>query len=155
FDVVFTHRSCEPPAGDNNGEHVSAKHRKHANNPLREKFAGALASELREFLKARLPNYMVPSHIVMLDELPLTPAGKIDRKSLPLPDTWSQADEDYVAPRTAKEAVICRIWTEVLGVERVGVADNFFALGGHSLKATQAVSRIHRELSIDIPLREI
>ena len=97
-------------------------------------------SELRSFLKAKLPEYMVPSIFMFLDALPLTPNGKIDRKALPAPDQSSpELGASYVAPRTAEEELIAEIWAEVLKVDKVGIHDNFFDLGGHSLKATQVV----------------
>ncbi len=83
--------------------------------------------ELRAYLKERLPEYMVPSAFVMLDDLPLTPNGKIDRRALPAPE-WAADGDGYVAPRTLVEEVIADIWSEVLGIKRVGAADNFFAL---------------------------
>ena len=114
------------------------------------------AGVLRRFVQERLPDYMVPSVFVPLDRLPLTPNGKIDRAALPAPD-WSQrgAEDTYVAPRTPLERQVADIWTEVLGVERVGAFDNFFELGGHSLLATQLVSRLRKTFDIELPLRNI
>jgi hypothetical protein len=118
--------------------------------------ASALAGELREFLKKRLPSYMVPSAFVFIDTFPLTPNGKLDRKALPLPETRSQEpDGSYVAPRTPTEEALARIWCEVLDLKQVGVHDNFFELGGHSLLATQAVSRTRDAFGIDIGLRAL
>jgi amino acid adenylation domain-containing protein len=114
------------------------------------------ASELREHLKAGLPEYMVPSAFVLLDELPLTLNGKVDRKALPVPDSSAASSaEDYVAPRDPVEEVIAGVWAEVLRVERVGVRDNFFDLGGHSLLATQVVSRVRQLLQVELPLRSL
>ncbi|TCP59426.1 amino acid adenylation domain-containing protein [Tumebacillus sp. BK434] len=116
---------------------------------------GAGEADLRTFLKARLPEYMVPSAFVALDRLPLTANGKVDRNALPAP-VWTGAGEGaYVAPRTETEAGIALVWQEVLGVEQVGLSDNFFALGGHSLLAAQAVSRLNRRFAIDLPLRTL
>jgi amino acid adenylation domain-containing protein len=113
-------------------------------------------AELRNYLKAKLPQYMVPSAFVLLDALPLTPNGKLDRKALPFPDASNtESDQNYVAPRTPDEEQIARIWTEVLGVNRVSIHDNFFDLGGHSLLATQLVSRVRKEFEIDLPLRSL
>ncbi|MNW26219.1 Linear gramicidin synthase subunit D [compost metagenome] len=102
--------------------------------------ASRLASELRTSMKERLPDYMVPSVIMVLEQLPVTPNGKIDRRALPEPDQ-SMAGNEYAAPRTAEEQQLARIWSDVLGVENVGVHDNFFELGGDSILSIQIVSR--------------
>jgi amino acid adenylation domain-containing protein len=109
--------------------------------------------ELRDDLKAKLPEYMVPSAFVELEALPLTPNGKIDRKVLPAPDPSSfRPEETYQAPRTQVEEVLARIWEEVLGLEQVGVHDHFFELGGQSLQATRVVSRVHDVLGVELPV---
>jgi acyl carrier protein len=109
--------------------------------------------ELRNYLSKSLPDYLIPSSFVMLERLPLTPSGKIDRKSLPAPEITREALEHvYVAPRTLIEEIVANIWSAVLGVDRVGVNDNFFELGGHSLLATQLVSRLRDRLEIELPL---
>ncbi|MGM1050704.1 MAG: amino acid adenylation domain-containing protein, partial [Bacillota bacterium] len=110
-------------------------------------------SRLRSLLSENLPDYMIPTYLVRLERLPLTPNGKVDRKALPEPENG--ASTEYVAPRNATEEVLTRIWSEVLGREKVGIYDNFFELGGHSLKGTVLVSRIHKELNIEIPLKEL
>jgi len=103
-----------------------------------------------------LPEYMAPSSIVLLDQLPLTPNGKIDRKALPAPDYAKDLLENtYVAPSTDTERTLAEIWSRVLGVETIGVADNFFMIGGHSLLATQVVSRVRQSFGIEMPLREM
>ncbi len=113
-------------------------------------------SELHSHMKERLPEYMVPSAFVLLDRLPLTANGKVDRHNLPAPSGLRpELTEEYVAPRTGIELEIVKIWTEVLSVERIGVYDNFFELGGHSLLATQVVSRLRDLLKIELPLRYI
>lgn len=114
------------------------------------------SSELRRFLQERLPEYMVPSALMLLPALPLTPNGKIDRKLLPAPD-WSERllEDAYVAPRTPVEELVANSWQQVLGVAQVGAYDNFFALGGHSLLATQVVSRVRDAFGIELPLRTI
>jgi len=111
--------------------------------------------ELRRFLKAKLPDYMVPSAFVFLEALPLTPNGKVDRKALPAPDSARPDLGAYVPPRTPVEATLAQLWAEVLGVERVGIYDSFFDLGGHSLLATQLLSRIREAFGVDLPLRRL
>jgi acyl carrier protein len=111
---------------------------------------------LREHLTQRLPHYMVPSAFVLLDELPLTRNGKVDRRALPEPDGGGiNLADKYVAPRTAAEEQLAAIWQEVLGVGRVGVHDNFFELGGHSLLATQLASRFRDVFQTELPLRNL
>ncbi len=111
---------------------------------------------LRESLKLRLPEHMVPSVIAVLDALPLTPNGKVDRNALPSPDaSLSTPVREYIAPRTRAEVQIAALWAELLHVERVGIDDDFFELGGHSLLATQSVSRLQAAFGVDVPLREL
>jgi amino acid adenylation domain-containing protein len=110
------------------------------------------AEQLRAHLKAQLPDYMVPSIIVALDALPLTPSGKLARRALPVPD-YADAAQTYVAPRTPVEEALTQIWAEVLGVDTVGIHDDFFQLGGHSLLATQLISRIRDTLKVELPLK--
>ncbi|WP_027248867.1 non-ribosomal peptide synthetase [Planktothrix agardhii] len=110
-------------------------------------------TELRQFLKAQLPEYMVPSAFVILESLPLTSNGKVDRRALPAPDF--QSEEQYVAPRNPIEEILAAIWVKVLKVEQVGIHDNFFELGGHSLLATQLISRIRKTFKVEMPLREL
>jgi amino acid adenylation domain-containing protein len=109
--------------------------------------------ELRRHLCEMLPDYMVPSAFVRSEALPLTPNGKVDRRALPAPgaDVETLVASGFVAPRTAVEEVVARIWSEVLGVEEVGVHDNFFELGGHSLLAIQALARLHDLFDIELP----
>jgi hypothetical protein len=106
-------------------------------------------TELRRWLKAQLPEYMVPAAFVWLDQLPLTPSGKLDRKALP-PPAYAIHEHAYRAPRTPIEEIIAGIWGQLLGVERVGLDDNFFELGGHSLLATQVVSRVRDRLQVEV-----
>ncbi|GAB0068503.1 non-ribosomal peptide synthetase [Pseudomonas syringae] len=113
-----------------------------------------LRDALKACLKESLPDYMVPTHFIVLDRMPLSANGKLDRKALPKPDA-SQLQRQYVAPCTEQEQQMAAIWADVLKVERVGLSDDFFELGGHSLLATQLISRIHTGLGIDIPLRLI
>ncbi len=108
--------------------------------------------KLRDFLKSKLPEYMIPSAWVQLKAFPLTPNGKIDRNSLPIPD-FASTTTQYLAPRNATEETLAKIWQEILNVPQVGIDDNFFELGGHSLLATQVVSKIRQSLSVELPLR--
>ncbi|MFB2838245.1 amino acid adenylation domain-containing protein, partial [Floridanema evergladense] len=110
-------------------------------------------NELREYLKAKLPEYMIPSAFVFLETLPLTPNGKIDRKALPAPDLNNAPTENYVAPRTPIEEILCHLFSQVLKLNQIGINDNFFEIGGHSLLATQLISRIRTHLQIELPLR--
>ncbi len=123
----------------------------YANNPLKRDWNRHLVSELREYLKAQLPDYMVPSAFVTLDTLPLTPNGKIDRKALPAADIVERNTE-YIAPRTTIELQIAQIWSEVLNLTSVGVQDNFFELGGHSLLAVRLISKIQQQFQKNLPL---
>jgi len=109
--------------------------------------------EIRQFLKAKLPDYMVPNAFVILEALPLTTNGKIDRRALPPPNL--DISDKYVAPSTPIEEILVNIWSEVLKVEKVGINDNFFELGGHSLLATQLVAQIRDRLKIELPLRQL
>ena len=113
-----------------------------------------LVDELRLFLKARLPAYMIPSAFAILESLPLTPSGKVDRRTLPRPAKIGyDGRQTYIAPRTTIELVLAELWSELLGVEQVGVDDNFFDLGGHSLLATRLVAQIGQRLQVDLPVR--
>ena len=117
--------------------------------------AGAVpdAAELKEFLARRVPDYMIPSAFVTLSALPTTASGKVDRKALPAPDwTTAMVQNEYVEPRAGSEQQLAAIWSEVLGVDRVGGHDNFFDLGGNSLLALRLISRVRAAFAIDLPL---
>jgi amino acid adenylation domain-containing protein len=114
------------------------------------------SKEMREHLKEKLPEYMMPSAFVLLEHLPLTPNGKVDRKALPAPEQGRTAQQpEYLAPRTVVEEILAGIWCEVLKVGQVGVNDDFFELGGHSLLATQVVSRARESLGVDVEIRQL
>jgi amino acid adenylation domain-containing protein len=116
----------------------------------------ALAAKLRSFLKTKLPDYMIPSSFVVMDQLPLTASGKIDRRALPAPeDAPRGTDKTLVAPEGAVEEVLAGIWAELLGLDQIGRHDGFFGLGGHSLLATQVVSRVLDLLSVELQVRQI
>ena len=109
--------------------------------------------QLRAYLKERLPEYMVPTAFVMIERIPMTPNGKVDRKMLPAPEGTSiQTGGVYVAPRSGQEETLARIWSEVLGVERVGIHDNFFEIGGHSMLAVLLVSLIEKRFNKRLPV---
>ena len=113
-------------------------------------------SELRDFLKQQLPDYMIPSAFVFLDVLPLTPNGKVDHRALPDPDqNRPEMVERYQAPRTATEEKLAGIWAEVLGIDQVGTHDNFFELGGHSLLAVRLFVEIEKTIGRRLPLATI
>ena len=104
--------------------------------------------------QAKLPEYMVPSLFVILDALPLTPNGKVDRQALPAPDASRLTlGNAFVAPRTRVEEKLAAVWRELLGIEHLGIHDNFFALGGHSLLAMQVMSRIRGTWAVELPVR--
>ncbi|MBJ6360366.1 amino acid adenylation domain-containing protein [Paenibacillus sp. MAHUQ-46] len=115
--------------------------------------SNARIEELKSFLKSRLPDYMVPSHYVVLDQIPLTVNGKVDTAALPKPELLASKDKEYLAPRTTSEATAVDIWRNLLENPAVGVLDNFFEVGGNSLLATQVVSQAKARFGCDIPLR--
>jgi acyl-CoA synthetase (AMP-forming)/AMP-acid ligase II len=114
------------------------------------------AEDVRAFLRAHLPDYMVPSFLVVLDALPLTPSGKIDRRALPAPSAGQRLGAaQAVAPRDPTERELVRLWQDVLAVDGLGVFDDFFDAGGHSLLATQIMSRVNAAFAVDLPLRTV
>ncbi|HKG15723.1 MAG TPA: amino acid adenylation domain-containing protein [Pyrinomonadaceae bacterium] len=120
-----------------------------------ESGASLTASELREYMRERVPEYMIPSYFVTLDRLPLTPNGKVDKRALPEPEAAAEQGDAGSEPRTPLEELVAGLWSEVLGVGGVGPESDFFESGGHSLLATQAVSRLRRLLGVEVALREL
>ena len=114
--------------------------------------AAPTTAAIKDHLRARLPDYMIPAAIVVLPAIPLSPNRKVDRKALPRPD---EDHSEYVAPNTALEAQVAAVWAAVLGIERIGVTENFFEAGGHSLLATQVISRLRAALAIELPVRAL
>ena len=112
-------------------------------------------AQLRGELAQTLPSYMIPAYFVQLEKLPLTPNGKIDRRALPAPDGKLSTGVAYVAPRSETEQALAEIWQELLGAAQVGAQDNFFDLGGHSLRAMTLVSRIHQQFEVEVSLRDV
>nr|AQM37583.1 nonribosomal peptide synthetase [Myxococcus virescens] len=155
FDAVFTPAAkptTEPVALFGSAPEVVPGARR-ANDPLRSRVDRRMESELRKRAQANLPEYMVPASIMVIDRIPLTENGKVDRRALPVPTVSQGLGTDYVEPRNGEEEILASIFAELLGAERVGVHDSFFDLGGHSLLATQVVSRIRAVLGVEIPLR--
>jgi amino acid adenylation domain-containing protein len=129
--------------------------RSYANNPLQSSSARKLVPQLQSYLAQKLPEYMIPSSFVVLESLPLTANGKVNRRALRVPLIKSELPQGYVAPRTLVESVLVKIFAEVLGLKHVGIHDNFFELGGHSLLATQLVSRVRDSFKLELPLRSV
>ncbi len=127
----------------------------HANEPLNAVGNNQLVMEVRAALKQSLPPFMVPSAFVVLDKLPLTANGKVDRKALPLPDFSIVQSRQYVAPQSELERKICELWQSLLGLERVGLNDHFFEIGGHSLLATKLVARLRSQFDLDIQVAAV
>jgi amino acid adenylation domain-containing protein len=127
----------------------------YANDPLENGFRQQLIPQLREYLKGRVPEYMIPSAWMALKQLPLTPSGKVDRRALPAPQGRPAEMNDYIEPRNELERALARIWLELLPIDQVGIEDNFFELGGHSLLATRVISRIRERLQVELPVRAL
>ncbi len=125
-----------------------------ANNPQLGSLHIKLINSLREYVQKHLPNYMEPNNFVITDSLPLTANGKVDRKALMASDS-EYLQNIYVAPHTEMEKVLCEIWQDVLGVEPVGITDNFFQLGGHSLSATRVIARINQAFNVSLALKQL
>ncbi len=113
----------------------------------------ALRESIKAALRLHLADYMVPAHLVFVPQMPLTPNGKLDRKALPAPDV-SQMQQAYVAPVSPLELQLAGIWQDVLKVERVGLEDNFFDLGGHSLQVVVMLSRVRAVLGVDVAVKD-
>jgi len=155
YDVVFARGETRDFVPETRRDNLRPW-RSYSNNPLQAKAARKLVPQLQAYLAEKLPEYMVPSAFVVLESLPVTPNGKVDRLALPAPQPikleWAGG---YVAPQTSIEEVLVKIWAEVLGIKRVGIRDNFFELGGHSLLATQLVSRVRDAFGVELPLRRV
>nr|VFJ72082.1 MAG: amino acid adenylation domain-containing protein [Candidatus Kentron sp. FW] len=162
YSVVFRHRDSDAipypeKAGAKKADDPSERAwSTYANNPLQDAGDGhELVPRLRDFLKEKLPDYMVPSLFVPVEFLPLTPSGKIDRRALPAPDALDSSGTEYVAPISPTEELLAGLWAGVLKREAIGRFDNFFDLGGHSLLAVRLISRVRAELSVEIPIRAL
>ena len=128
----------------------------YANDPLKDKLIQELIPRLRDDLKEKLPEYMIPTAFVVLNELPLNPNGKVDRRALPAPgQSRAELAGAYVAPNTPTEKSLVKIWEEVLRLDQVGINDDFFDLGGHSLMATQVISRVRETFKTELPVASL
>jgi len=135
---------------------AKTRHRIQAERLHSDSIPALTTHELRQYLFDKLPDYMVPSTIVVLDELPLMSSGKVDRHALPAPQSLhDDSGRSMIAPRTQIEELLAGLWANLLGVEQIGINDNFFDLGGHSLLATQVISRLREAFKVEVPLRSI
>src|SRR5215213_6974498 len=163
YDVIFRRRDTEWAQLSEREldlfpieTHASMRRSDYATHPLQRRLAALLIPQLRSYLQDKLPEYMIPSAFMLLSELPLSPNGKVNRRSLPKPDYITRdASASFVGPRTPEEEIIAAIWSQLLGIEKIDVHDNFFDLGGHSLRATQVISRIRELFHVELPLMKI
>jgi amino acid adenylation domain-containing protein len=155
YDVIFQHQSATKNVDLLPWQQVSVPPDDYANNPLQTQFARHLISQLRSYLEQNLPEYMIPSAFMVLEALPLTSSGKVNRRALPKPDWGKPRAEGSSVSRSPIEQKLATIWAELLGLKSVGIHDNFFQLGGHSLLATQLTSRIRDVFGVELPLRNV
>jgi SAM-dependent methyltransferase/alpha-ketoglutarate-dependent taurine dioxygenase len=156
FDLNLHRPNVEiaDPSNLQDGGHAPVAWEKFANNPSRADQARKLEPELRKLLAAKLPEHMVPAHFYVLDALPRTANGKLDRKGLPAPHRLrSEQEQEFVAPRNATEEKVAAVWADVLKLKLVGIHDDFFELGGHSLLGTQVISRLSKLFNTPLQLR--
>ncbi len=156
-DVKAKHRAPVMPITQAQTKETQLKETQlHWVNPVKARFIKALIPELKQVAKEQLPDYMRPAAFVLLEKLPMTPSGKLDRRALPAPDREGTVTKDsFAKPTTSTEERLCKLWGDVLGLETVGIKDDFFQLGGHSLLATKLVSRIREEFDLALPLRAV
>src|SRR6185369_1198627 len=153
FEIVFSH-SSQPAKFTRRSPEI--KQSRYANMPAQKSLAAELIPRWQAYLKEKLPNYMLPGALVLLDEFPLTSNGKIDRRKLPEPDRSDLiARSEFDSPQTPTDELLIRLWGEMLGLKQVGRLDNFFELGGHSLLATRLVARIRDTFKVDLSLRRL
>ena len=160
YDVAFIKTQGQNPQHIQFGDLRRGKWKSRnalSNNPMRGKLTQQLVPKLRQCLQARLPEYMVPSTFVLLEEFPLTPNGKVDRKALPAPASQHSRSGEYAAPQTEQEVMLADLFANILtlSIEQIGVHDSFFELGGHSLLATQLVARLRQSMGVELPLRQL
>ncbi|MBD1896805.1 non-ribosomal peptide synthetase [Coleofasciculus sp. FACHB-129] len=159
YDAVFVHKNLASPDKLPAFLETSGKvkpWRNYANNPLQGKLTREFVPQLRDYLQEKLPEYMVPSNFILLEEFPLNQNGKIDRRSLiTLSQIRPDLEKTFVAPRTPLEQAVANIYAQILNLQQVGSSDNFFELGGHSLLAMQVTSRLRETFQVELPLRTL
>lgn len=157
YDVCFTHRSVKGEALPDweQTPDASLPVIRYASSPLMGRIKRHIVPILRDHLVERLPDYMVPSALVIMDAIPLTSNGKVDRRALPVPEMNAAAQHEFVEARTETERDLAEIWSEVLGISQIGMKDHFFDAGGHSLLATQLIFKIRDRFDLDVPLRVV
>ncbi|KAK9659723.1 hypothetical protein K7432_018606, partial [Basidiobolus ranarum] len=156
FDVVYTKKDRKLTSKYRFKEPIyNIWNRKfYGNNPMHGVVNQLYVPSLRDKLTATLPKFMVPSSIMVMDSLPLTSNGKVDRRALPAPSFYRvEDDKTFIAPTTELETILAKIFSEILGVDKISIDGNFFDLGGHSLSATKVISRIRVALGQEIPLK--
>jgi len=154
YEVVFTPPHLANKPAQFTARRVGTDRSRYTNTPVQGNSAAKSIHELRDYLKTKLPNYMIPSTFMVLEKFPLTPNGKIDHQALPEPESTTLATStEFIPPQTQTEHIVAAIWAEVLGVTQIGRHDNFFELGGHSLLATQVRSHLQATFGLEIAMR--
>ena len=148
YRVTYQPRWREREAG---AEGSVAGWQEYGKEPAQRVREGEFGRKLQEYVRGKLPEYMVPTAVMVMEEFPLTGNGKLDRKNLPKPEMAGREAGEARA-ETAQEEILCSLYGEILGLEQVGVEENFFELGGHSLMATRLVSRIRKVLGVDVAI---
>ncbi|WP_009631985.1 non-ribosomal peptide synthetase [Synechocystis sp. PCC 7509] len=148
YDVIFQSISQKATPGVIKERHIT---KTDANNPLQAQLARQIIPQLQHYLQQNLPDYMIPAAFVVLEKIPLTTNGKVNRRALPVPN-WGK---NAVSPTSPTQQKLANIWAELLGLKNVGIDDNFFQLGGHSLLATQLTSRIRETFGVELPLQKV
>ncbi|BET96657.1 amino acid adenylation domain-containing protein [Xenorhabdus taiwanensis] len=150
LDIIFSRSELPPVQARDSYNQIHL-----ANYPQISSINGELSELLESALKQQLPEYMVPSLYIPLERMPLTLNNKVDKKALPIPNEDDLRRQTYIAPRNETEIKISQLWKKLLNVSQIGIYDNFFTLGGHSLQATRLISSIRNDLGIEVPLRSV
>ncbi|MFK5969463.1 MAG: amino acid adenylation domain-containing protein [Candidatus Marithrix sp.] len=155
YDILFKSPNCSDKQIPLPNIHPLPWHH-YANNPLHNEVIQNIIPKLRQYLQEQLPDYMVPALFVMLDTMPLTPNGKIDRNALPEPDGLRpQLKTDYIVPQTKTEQRIAKLWQQILKINKIGIHDNFFDLGGNSLLAVQFITKLNVNFQINLAIHSL